>query len=140
VSGIRELDAAVPAAEEWITDLMARLGWRDREKVYRALIVFMHALRDCLPSDEVVYLGEHLPALLRGLYYEGWHPTRHAAPFKSRSDFFERIHEGMHRDLGIDPEQVVHTVFALLAARLPSAELEDLKAVTPSALCNLWPS
>jgi uncharacterized protein (DUF2267 family) len=77
--------------------------------------------------------------LLRGFYYEGWHPAgRH--PLKSRNAFIDRVHDGVHRDPGIDPEQVARAVFALLAAHLPAAELEDVKAATPKLIHNLWPS
>ncbi len=72
---ISDLNAAVPAAEDWVDDLMRRLGWQDRERVYLALLATLHALRDCLARDEVIYIGAQLPALLRGLYYEGWHPS-----------------------------------------------------------------
>lgn len=91
----------------------------------------MHALRDVLPTEEVVYLGACLPPLRRGLYYEGWHPTKRAGPLKSRTAFLDRVHEAVHRDPGIDTEQVAHAVFALLAARLPADEIENAKAATP---------
>jgi uncharacterized protein (DUF2267 family) len=135
----RELSAAVHETEDWIDDLMRRLEWHDRQRVYLALLAALHALRDCLGQDEAVYVRAHLPPLLRGLYYEGWHPSIRAAG-RSRSAFLERIHDGMHRDLAIDSEQVARAVLALLAARLPAAELEDAKAATPKALHNLWPS
>jgi uncharacterized protein (DUF2267 family) len=61
-------------------------------------------------------------------------------PTRSRGAFLERIHDGVHRDPGIDTEQVARAVFALLAARLPAAEIEDAKAATPGVLHNLWPS
>lgn len=136
---ISDLDAAVRATEDWVDELMRRLGWRDRERVYRALLAALHALRDVLVRDESVFLGAQLPALLRGLYYEGWHPGTHPAA-ESRSAFLERIHDGLHRDPGVDAEHVARCVFALLAARLPAAELEDAKAATPSELHSLWPS
>jgi uncharacterized protein (DUF2267 family) len=41
---------------------------------------------------------------------------------------------------GVDTEQVARAVFALLAARLPAAEIEAAKAATPSVLHSLWPS
>ena len=106
---------------------------------YLALLATLHALRDCLARDEAVYIGAQLPTLLRGLYYEGWHPTARPAT-KSRNAFLERIHDGVHRDPGVDAEQVARAVFALLATRLPAAEIEDAKAATPSVLHNLWPS
>ena len=64
---IQDLNASVRATEDWIDDLMRRLGWHDRERIYLALLAALHALRDCLPRDEAVYVGAHLPALLRGL-------------------------------------------------------------------------
>jgi len=136
---ISDLNAAVTEAEDWVDDLMRRLGWQDRGRVYLALLATLHALRDCLARDEAVYIGAQLPTLLRGLYYEGWHPGARPA-MRSRAAFLERIHDGVHRDPGIDTEQVARGVFALIAARLPAAEIEDAKAATPSVLHNLWPS
>ena len=137
--GIEELNIAVNAAEEWINDLMQRLGWSDRGRVYLVLLASLHALRDAVARDEAVYIGAQLPPLLRGLYYEGWHPGTRPAT-RSRAAFLERIHDGVHRDPGVDAEEVARAVFALLAARLPAAEVEEAKAATPRQLHNLWPS
>jgi uncharacterized protein (DUF2267 family) len=136
---IEALDTSVRATQGWIDDLMRRLGWHDRGRAYLALLAVLHALRDCLPRDEAVYVGAQLPTLLRGLYYEGWHP-RGGTAAKSRSAFLDRIHEGVHRDPAVDPDGVARAVLALLAARMAPAELEDAKAATPKPLHNLWPS
>jgi len=139
MTGLQDLKMAVPETEDWIDDLMQRLGWHDRERVYLALLAALHGLRDDLAWRDAVYIGAQLPPLLRGLYYDGWHPDRHAGA-KSRSALLDRIHDGVHRDPGIDPEEVARTVFSLLAARMAPAEVEDAKAATPRALHNLWPS
>lgn len=139
VTVAREFSTAVQTAESWVDDLAQRLGWRDRERGYTALLATLHAVRDCLAGDEAIYLGAQLPPLLRGLYYEGWHPGRRSAG-RSRSAFLQRIHESLDRDPGIDPEQVARAVLALLATRMPAAEVEDAKAATPQALHSLWPS
>jgi len=136
---IKELSLAVNATDDWIDDLLRRLGWHDRERVFRALLAGLHALRDSLSRDEAVYVGVQLPPLLRGLYYEGWHLGARGAA-RSRTAFLERIHDGVHRDPGVDAEEVARAVFALLAARLPAAEVGDAKAATPRSLHNLWPS
>jgi uncharacterized protein (DUF2267 family) len=138
MTAFKEFDAAVLASEEWLNDLTQRLGWQDRQRVYSAMLAALHALRDCLPFEEAIYVGASLPPLLRGLYYEGCHPKRR--PVRSRKVFLERIHDGVHRDPGIDPDQVAHAFFALLAARLPAAEVEEAKAVTPEQLRAFWPS
>ena len=136
---LQDFRVAISETEAWIDDVMRRLGWHDRERVYLVLLATLHALRDSLPRDETIYIGAQLPALLRGLYYEGWHPDAHLAA-KSRSAFLQRIHDSVHRDPGIDVEEAARVVFAALAARLPAAELEDAKAATPEPLHNLWPS
>jgi uncharacterized protein (DUF2267 family) len=136
---LAELQGTVQATEEWVDDLQQRLGWHDLDRVYSALLATLHALRDVLPQEETVYVGAQLPLLLRGLYYDGWHPSKRGS-MRSRSAFIERIQDGVDRDPGIDAEQVARAVLAVLAARLPAGELEDAKAATPRPLHNLWPS
>ena len=138
MTSIADLGSEVKATEAWVDDLMQCLGWHDRQRTYLALIATLHALRDCLGRDETVYVGAQLRPLLRGLYYEGWHPQARA--LTSRSAFLERILDGVHHDVAVDAEQVARAVMALLATHMPAAELEDAKAATPPALHNLWPS
>ena len=140
MNNIQDIEKAVPDVEVWLADLKQRLRWHDREKVYLALLAVLHALRDSLPRDEAAYLGVQLPVLLRGLYFEGWHPSARVTRARSRSAFVERIQEGVHRDPGIDADEVAHAVLSLLADRLPAGELEDAKAATPTALRMFWPS
>jgi len=135
----QELDEAVRATADWIEAFVRHLGWQDRDRAYQALRAASHALRDCLPLDEAVALGAQLPALLRGMYYDGWRPTGHAFRIRTREAFLERIREGVHRDPAIDAEQVARGFLGFLAERLPAAELEDARAVTPAELRGLWP-
>lgn len=45
-----DFNNALEVTQNWISDLMWRLRWHDRERVYQALIATLHALRDCLNS------------------------------------------------------------------------------------------
>ena len=136
----KELTQALGVAEEWVGAFVQLLGWRDRDRAFAAMIAALHGLRDSVPSDEAVYIGSHLPPALRGHYYEGWHPSGPGLPLASREAFLERIQDVMHRDAGIDAEQVGHALFALLATRLPASEVENARAVTPAELHAFWPS
>lgn len=133
-----DLNNALQSTQNWISDLMWRLRWHDREQVYQALIATLHALRDCLNPDEAVYMGAQLPALLRGFYYEGWHPGRRATA-RNRNSFLDRIHDGVHRDPAVDPKEVARSVLGQLADRLSAVEIKEAKAGTPRVLRDLWP-
>ena len=134
-----ELKTAVIETEGWIDAFMQLLGWHDRNRTYTALVAALHASRDCLPWDEAVQIGAYLPPLLRGLYYEGRHPTARSLPLKDRDVFLERIHAALDHDPGIDSELVARGSFTLLSRRLPASELEDVRAVTPVGLHAFWP-
>ncbi|WP_081738881.1 DUF2267 domain-containing protein [Mesorhizobium ciceri] len=129
---------ALQATQNWISELAWRLRWHERGRVYRVLIATLHPLRDCLDRDEAVYIGAQLPALLRGFYYEGWHPARRAKA-TNRKSFLARIHEGVHRDPAVDPEEVARSVLGQLADRMSATEIQEAKAATPRVLNDLWP-
>ncbi len=140
MTALHQLDLAAQAAAQWVDDLDRRLGWRERDKVYLALVATLHALRDSLPPQEAVFLAEYLTPLVRGLYYEGWRMTKAPRGAKTRDAFLERIRDGVHHDAGIDADEVGHAVLALLAAHLPAAEFENVKAATPRELRAFWPA
>ena len=129
--------ADVQAVEDWIAVLLHRLDWHDRRRAWSALVAALHAIRDCLGRDEAIYLGANLPSLLRGYYYEGWHP--HAHRLTSRAGFLERIRDGVNHDLAVDAEPVAPAVMLELARRTPATVLEDAKAATPPEIHGLWP-
>ena len=123
----RRLDAAARLARQG-----AGLAWLLRGA--------SHALRDYLPTDAAVSIGAQLPALLRGIYYDGWHPAVRALRLKTRHAVLERIHEAVHRDPAIEPEQVCAASSRSWPTACRAAELEDTKAETPEPLRGLWPA
>ncbi len=132
-----DLSLHLKATEGWLDDLMRNLAWHDRRRAWSALLAVLHALRDCLGRDEAVYLGAQLPPLLRGFYYEAWHP--HVRKSTSREAFLERIRDALKHDVAVDAEQVARAVMALMARRIAASELEDAKAATPPEIHGLWP-
>lgn len=135
----QELKTAVEETEAWLDEFMGLIGWHNRDLAFRALVTGLHALRDSLPWDEAANLAGYFPPLLRGFYFEGWHPASPLLPLTSRATFFERIHDAIHHAPGAEPEQVTRVLFMLLARRLPQSELEDVKAVGSEELHGYWP-
>lgn len=135
----QELKTALAETEVWIDEFIELAGWHDRDLAFKAFVSGLHAFRDSLPWDEAANVAAYFPPLLRGVYFEGWHPASRSLPLAARNIFFERIRDAVHQEPGVEPEQVTRALFGLLARRLPQSELEDVKAVAPEELHAFWP-
>jgi uncharacterized protein (DUF2267 family) len=67
---------SVQSASAWLADVAKMLDTEDRHFAYRAVRAWLHTLRDRLTVDGAAQFGAQLPELLRGLYYDGWDPSR----------------------------------------------------------------
>ena len=130
-TGVTAFDSTLQTTNLWLNEVMDRLGWRDKQRAYHALRAVLHALRDRLPVEEVVDLGAQLPMLVRGFYYEGWHPAGKPVKERRREDFLAHIDDAFAGDLGVDPEAVAQAVFHTLRSHVSRGEMEDVKAVLP---------
>src|SRR6266568_3524840 len=72
-TGLEVFDKTLQTTNIWLDEIMAKLG-PDRRIAWHALGAVLHALRDRLQIGLAVHLGAQLPLLVRGLYYDQWHP------------------------------------------------------------------
>ena len=64
----------------------------EKREAWKALRAVLHTVRDRLPLDVAVHFGAQLPMLIRGMYYEGWEPSK--VPIKmTRESFLAAIQE-----------------------------------------------
>ncbi len=138
-TGLRAFDQTLQQTNIWLKQLMDLMGWEDRQRAYLALRLTLHALRDRLHVDAAAHLGAQLPMLVRGFYYEGWHPAGKPLKDRSKAGFLAPIEEGLGRDPGIDAEQVARAVFRLMSEHMTAGEIENVKHVLPKAVRELWP-
>jgi len=134
-TGIRAFDTTIHTTNIWLNDLVDQLGCEDKQRAYQTLRVVLRALRDHLPIDQAAALGAQLPMLIRGFYYEGWHPA--GKPLKQRSlgDFLLLIGSELP---DIDPEDVVRAVFEVMAKHLTAGEIDHVKHCLPGEFRALW--
>ncbi len=85
------IDRSVEKAHIWINELAEELGTEDNHEAYRVLRAFLHALRDHLSVDEAAALAAQLPIFIRGLFYEGWDPSRTPEHARDLDSFLQRI-------------------------------------------------
>jgi uncharacterized protein (DUF2267 family) len=137
-TGLDAFDNTVQKTNIWLREVGEELGSDDRHLAYSALRATLHALRDRLPPNEAVHLGAQLPMLIRGFYYEGWHPAD--KPIRSdRGEFLRAIREHVGRGLGTpEPLHVAHAVFRVLALHVTEGELRDVRHALPKDVRELW--
>ena len=99
----------------------------------------LHALRDRLSVDEAAALSAQLPMLVRGLFFEGWHPAGKPLKERKRADFLSHIRQTYRQDLDVDVAKITRAVFRVLAKHVSDGEMQCIKATLPTELRELWP-
>jgi uncharacterized protein (DUF2267 family) len=72
-TSLEAFDKTLQIAPIWLGEIRAELG-PDRRRAHHASRAVRHALRDRLPLHLAAHLGAQLPLLVRGIYYDNWHP------------------------------------------------------------------
>jgi uncharacterized protein (DUF2267 family) len=139
-TGYASFDTTIDKTNRLLSEIEHEYGWpkERRNQSYAALRGVLHALRDRLSVEESAQLAAQLPMLVRGLYYEGWNPSR--VPVKmSRDEFLDRVRQEFPYEVkgGIQP--LVSAVFHALKRYGTEGEWADVKASMPKELAAVLP-
>jgi uncharacterized protein (DUF2267 family) len=129
---------SVQQTQEWLKELC---DYGDLAKTDEALAVLravLHQLRDRLTIEEAVDLAAQLPIVVRGIYYEGWQPSKVPIKVKKRQEFVDEVNS-RELPIAVPAERAVRDVFALLAHHCDPGEISDVIAQLPRELKALWP-
>jgi uncharacterized protein (DUF2267 family) len=137
-TGIRAFDSTIQTTNIWLNDLAAQLGWQDKQRAYHALTVVLHALRDRLPFEQAVALGAQLPMLIRGFYYEGWHPGDKPLKERKKEIFLSHVASAFREDDNVNAEEVAQAVFQVIAKHVSPGEVKHVKITLPEEIRSLW--
>jgi uncharacterized protein (DUF2267 family) len=137
-SSVAAFDKTVEKTNIWLNQLQTSLAWDDRERAYHALRAVLHAVRDRLPPHEAVDFGAQLPMLVRGFFYEGWHPANKPLKYRRRQPFLEGVAKNAPAIDEADLERVVTAVFDLLSSQLPRGERDQVRCALPAGVRDLW--
>lgn len=133
------VDRAVREANEWLNDLMQELRTDDRRRAWAALRGALHALRDRIGAHNAAHLGDQLPLLIRGLFYEAWHIAGEPSRERHLEPFLQHVNKDFHGESAAEAEKAASAVFRLLVAKLDRDEIYKVINVFPHELRPLWP-
>lgn len=137
VDTVNVFEHTIEITHTWLHDLMERLGWQDKHRAYLALRAVLHALRDRLSVNDASHLAAQLPMLIRGFYYEGYHPAGKPVAERKKSEFLAHVATECS-DESRNDGRVTKAVFQVLAKHITPGEVEKIKSALPEDIRSLW--
>ncbi len=138
VTGIPTLDHSPQVFAEWLNNLCDQLDWREKPRAYLLLHETLHTIRDFLTVDEAADLAAQLPVLVRGVFYDGWDPSKTPVKPRNRADLLKRVSARFDREPLEDPERAVAAVFDLLRRYISAGEFDQVKHAMRKSIQELW--
>ena len=136
-TGLAAFDSTVQTTNAWLKEIGDELEFNDRAAAYHALRAVTHALRDRLPVEVAAKLGAQLALLVRGVYYEGWHPADKPLRERHREEFLRHIASFPNGTLQ-EAERAARAVFNVLCRHVSAGEVEIVKKCLPADIRELW--
>ncbi|MGZ3504617.1 MAG: DUF2267 domain-containing protein [Vulcanimicrobiaceae bacterium] len=137
-SHVELFDKTVQESHGWLQDVMQETGL-DRYYSLQALRGVLHALRDEITADQSGHLAAQMPTLIRGLYFEGWDPSRAPAVDHDREHFIDRVRVYfLGYDAELDYPRLIRSVLRVLERRMP-AVMSKVKRTLPREIRSLFP-
>jgi uncharacterized protein (DUF2267 family) len=140
MSQVSVFDRSEEKTMRWVKDVATGRGSTDMRRSYKILRAVLHATRDRLMPEEAVQLGAQLPMLVRGFYYEGWHPHDKPKRYRQKAPFLAQVDREAPGLDDVQLERAVTAVFQTLESEMPGSELDQVRHALPVELRELWPT
>jgi uncharacterized protein (DUF2267 family) len=137
-TGLEAFDTTMHKTSVWLDEMMHETHCGDKRRAYQELRAVLHALRDRLTMEEAVNLGAQLPMLVRGFYYEGWHPSGKPLKYRTKEEFLEHVGRELPRVAPEDLEKISEAVFKVISHHIDEGEVIQARNQLPSAVRELW--
>jgi uncharacterized protein (DUF2267 family) len=133
------MDHTMQVTNEWVHQLDELVPWDDSNKSFRLLRATLQTVRDLLGVEETSQFAAQLPLFLRGVFYDGWDPSRTPSALREKPDVIASIVDAMSPDMLDDPEAAVNAVLSLLNTRISPGEINDIRNSMRKSVRDLWP-
>jgi uncharacterized protein (DUF2267 family) len=139
-TGLEVLDKSLQTINIWLKEIMAAEAvGPDRQVAWRVLGAVLHTLRDRLAVDQVAHLGAELPIVVRGLYYDQWHPAGKPGRERRAEDFVARVNAELRDIRPIDVDEATREVFRVFNSHVSVGQVNKIRQSLPEDIRRLWP-
>jgi uncharacterized protein (DUF2267 family) len=108
----------------------------EKRDAYKGLRAVLQTVRVRLPLDLAVHFGAQLPMLVRGLYYEGWEPSK--VPIKmSRQEFVDAVQQKIVAGCVIDPLETAQSVLSVVGSYVGAGEMTK-SCIVSLTICSRY--
>lgn len=137
ISGV---DRTVQETHVLLKEVSEELGEASRQDAYHALRAALFTLRDRLTTDEAFDFSAQLPALVRGIFFEGYRPAHKPLTYRHREEFLSRVAQVLEAgNAELDPERAVRAVLRVLQRHVSEGEMKQVRHMLPQDVQALWP-
>ena len=137
LGSVDSIERSVHETNRWLHELAEELGHEDREEAWRVLRAYLRLLRDRLTVDEAAQLAAQLPTVLRGVFYEGFDPSRQPVKLRHRDEFLERLAAEAQVSGPGEAARAADAATRILESHVTAGEWDDVLAQLPAELREL---
>lgn len=130
---VKAIQKTIHQTSDWINDMMDTYDYDSENDAFVVLRATLKALRDRSSMEEALHLGNGIPALMRGFYFEGWEPA-----VAKKADFYSSVktHLGGHDE--IDLEMAVPEALNVIFKHLDNNQIALVKQNLSEDFQGLW--
>lgn len=132
------LSRSVQETDIWLNELKEDMRLETADQAYGALRAVLHALRDRLTVDMAAHLSAQFPAMLTGIFYDGWKPAATPNDLQTPRQFIDDVRQRASGHPEIDPNHAVQCVFRLLERKLSPGLMEKVLGQLPAEMQAHW--
>jgi uncharacterized protein (DUF2267 family) len=136
-NGLDVFDRTLQLTNIWLDELMEELG-PDRQVAWHVLGAVLHPLRDRVTIDLAAHLGAQLPLLVRGLYYDQWHPAGQPRRLRTLEEFLQQVSQGLAGIRPVNARDAVQAVFRTLSRHVDPGQIGKLVDAMPQEIRAFW--
>ncbi|MGQ3888579.1 DUF2267 domain-containing protein [Legionella sp. CNM-1927-20] len=130
---VSSIESSVNTTYKWLDEFKEFGHFRDESQCYSILRIVLHSLRDRLPPDLAAHLAAQFPMILKGVYYDGWDPSKPISRAETLEEFIEPISREMG-NLNVDIRQAVQDCMKFIYSKLDGNIAEKVMNALPIKL------